>query len=104
MGVFHTVRDVLAPALLGQKIAAGEELQNKLSCFKGNPFAKGALDMAWWDLYAKTRGEPLWQALGGKNPAVEVGADFGVMESIDLLLEKIDRAVADGYKRIKLKY
>jgi len=103
-GVFLTVRDVLAPAILGGDIASGQELQNKLSCFKGNQFAKGALDMAWWDLYARSQGEPLWRTLGGRNPVIDVGADFGVMESIDALLEKINQAVAAGFKRVKLKY
>ncbi|MHC4445510.1 MAG: enolase C-terminal domain-like protein [Planctomycetota bacterium] len=104
IGVFHTVRDILAPVILGQNITSGEMLQGKLSCFKGNPFAKGALDMAWWDLHAKSLGKPLWQVLGGQNPVVEVGADFGIMKSIDALLEKINQAVTDGFKRIKLKY
>ena len=75
-----------------------------LSCFKRNYFANGAIDMAWWDLYAKTRGEPLWQVLGGRRDVIDVGADFGVMEAIDDLLAKIDEAVKAGYKRTKLKY
>ncbi len=60
--------------------------------------------MAWWDLRARMRGEPLWKVLGGRGPAVTVGADFGVQESIDVLLEKIDGAVRAGYTRVKLKY
>jgi O-succinylbenzoate synthase len=103
-GVFDVVREVLGPVVLGKRIDSGEKLHNSLAGFKGNPFAKGALDMAWWDLHARFRGEPLWQALGGRRPVVEVGADFGVMESIDALLAKIDQAVAAGFRRIKLKY
>jgi len=103
-GVFHLVRDVFAPLFLGQNITSGEMLQSLLACFKGNPFAKGVLDMAWWDLHARLKGLPLWQVLGGENPVVEVGADFGVMESIDALLEKIGQAVTVGFKRVKLKY
>jgi O-succinylbenzoate synthase len=48
--------------------------------------------------------KPLWQIIGGKSPDVEAGADFGIMESIDLLLGTIKNAVAEGYKRVKLKY
>ena len=103
-GVALAIQQVLAPPLLGQEIESGEDLQKRLACFKGNPFAKGALDMAWWDLYAKIRNEPLWRALGGPSPIVEVGADFGAMETIDALLGKIDQAVQAGFKRVKLKY
>ncbi|MGQ9650922.1 MAG: o-succinylbenzoate synthase [Phycisphaerae bacterium] len=103
-GVFLLIRNVFAPAIVGREIHSGDDLQKTIACFKGNFFAKGALDMAWWDLLARTRGEPLWKALGGKGPDIEVGADFGAMESIDALLGKIDQALKAGYKRVKLKY
>ena len=102
--VFLSVRDVLAPVLLGRRIDSGAELQERLAPFKGNHFAKGTLDMAWWDLHARCGGQPLWRALGGRSPEVDVGADFGVLESIAALLAKIEEAVAAGFKRIKLKY
>ena len=103
-GVFEVLRDWLAPALVGQEVGSGAELATRLAPFKGNYFAKGGLDMAWWDLHARMQGRPLWQVLGGKGPTVTVGADFGVMESFDLLLGKIDEALARGFKRVKLKY
>ena len=39
-GIFAVTRDWLAPALLGQDISSGEDLQKRLSLFKGNPFAR----------------------------------------------------------------
>src|SRR6185503_14459191 len=71
---------------------------------RGNHFAKAALDLAWWDLHARSRSEPLWKTLGGRGPSVEVGADFGVMDSVDQLLKTIGQAVDAGFKRVKLKY
>lgn len=103
-GQFLVTRDFLAPRLLGCDIREGEELQDRLSVYKGNNFAKGALDLAWWDLYAKSRGEPLWKALGGEKDTVVVGTGSGVLKSIDTLLERTGKAVEDGYKRMKLKY
>ncbi|HPZ99815.1 MAG TPA: o-succinylbenzoate synthase [Phycisphaerae bacterium] len=103
-GVLLMMRMYLVPAILGKQIESGDELQDRWACFKGNHFAKGGIDMAWWDLYARRRGEPLWKVLGGLGPEVEVGADFGVMHSLDALLEKIDGAVRAGYTRVKLKY
>ena len=103
-GIFLLMRDVLAPRLLGQEIGTGEELQSRLAAIKGNQFAKAGLDLAWWDLEAKRSEQPLWKVLGGVGPSVEVGADFGVMESIDALLGKIDEAVGAGFPRVKLKF
>ncbi|NLX21460.1 MAG: o-succinylbenzoate synthase [Phycisphaerae bacterium] len=103
-GVYRTITDVLARGLVGQRIAGGEDLQARMACFKGNYFAKAALDMAWWDLAARQQGLPLWKVLGGVRDVVEVGADFGVMESLDALLGKIDEAVRAGFARVKLKY
>ena len=53
-GIFAVTRDWLAPALLGHDVTSGADLQKRLSLFKGNPFAKAALDTAWWSLDCKT--------------------------------------------------
>ena len=103
-GVFLLSNTVLAPRLLGQEIGSGEELQSRLSWIKGNQFAKSGFDMAWWDLEAHIQGVPLWQLIGGTGPEIEAGADFGIMESFELLVETMEQAVAAGYERVKLKY
>jgi O-succinylbenzoate synthase len=103
-GVFTVARNWLAPRLVGRHIAGGEQLQQLLAVVKGNYFAKGGLDMAWWDLYAQKQGQPLYRALGGTRTTVPVGADFGIMDSIELLLKHIDEAVHAGYERVKLKF
>jgi len=103
-GVFHVLKEWLAPAILGQEIASGEQLQARLAHFKGNPFAKGALDTAWWALDALRRGLPLHRALGATRDAVPVGADFGIMDSIADLLAAIRQAIEDGFPRVKLKF
>jgi O-succinylbenzoate synthase len=101
---FLCVRDWLAPALVGQWVETGPGLQTRLGHFKGNPFAKAALDTAWWVLHARRRGQPLHRLLGATRDAIDVGADFSVMDSIDELLKAIAGAVERGFKRIKLKY
>ena len=101
---FIISRDFVAPFLLGEDVASGEDLQQRLSSIKGNFFAKATFDMAWWDLHAKLRGVPLWQAIGGVNRTVDSGADFGVMETIENLIETIGVAVQRGYGRVKLKF
>src|SRR5262245_10697564 len=74
-GVFHVARTWLAPRLVGHDIPSGRDLQERLSLIKGNPFAKAGLDLAWWDLHAKMRGQPLYRVLGATKETVTVGAD-----------------------------
>jgi O-succinylbenzoate synthase len=103
-GVFLAARNWLAPALIGQEIVSGAELQQKLAVFKGNNFAKGALDSAWWVLESRRRNLPLHKLLGAQRNQVPVGADFGVADRIDDLLNDVAGAVAQRFPRIKLKY
>ncbi len=102
-GVFLLIKDVFAPLTVGREIGSARELNELLSGFKGNPFAKSALETAWWTLEAKIRKQPLHSLLGGRDGEIEVGAVFGLAGSIDELLEKIQGAVDAGFRRAKLK-
>lgn len=103
-GIFTVARDWLAPALIGQEIASGDELQQRLSIYKGNPFAKAILDTAWWSLQSRLTNTPLHRLLGATRDHVPVGADFGVMDSVDDLLAAVGKAVDARFPRIKLKF
>ena len=103
LATFHTVREHMAPRLVGQEVDSVQHLLDRLDFVKGNQFARAALEIAWWVLEAKRRSLPLHLALGGKGETVAVGADFGVQDSLDILLEKIQGAIDGGFPRIKLK-
>jgi O-succinylbenzoate synthase len=103
-GVFAVLRDWLAPAVVGREVASPADLHRLLAHFKGNPFAKAALDTAWWGLEAQRAGKPLHRLLGATRDTCPVGADFGVMDSIDDLLRAVAGAVQEGFPRIKLKF
>ena len=104
LATFHTVREHLAPRVIGQAIDSVDELLGRLEFVKGNQFARAALEIAWWVLEARRRGVPLHVALGGKGDTVAVGADFGIQDSLDILMRKIQTAIDEGFSRIKLKY
>jgi len=76
---------------------------DSLSVYRGNPFAKAAVESAWWALDSRLRGVPLYEALGGSASKVICGEDFGIEESIDDLLELVECAVERRAPRIKLK-
>jgi o-succinylbenzoate synthase len=104
VATFHTVCEHMAPRVVGQDMATAPALLDRLAFVKGNQFARAALEIAWWVLEAKRRGVPLHVALGGTGDAVAVGADFGIQDSLDVLMQKIQGAIDTGFSRIKLKY
>jgi O-succinylbenzoate synthase len=103
-GVFLCVKDWLAPRLVGTSIDSGQDLQQRLAPVRGNWFAKAALDTAWWDLHARLQGKPLGGLLAPARDAIDVGASFDRMESIDHLLDAMGRALEAGFARIELKF
>ncbi|HEX3280641.1 MAG TPA: o-succinylbenzoate synthase, partial [Pyrinomonadaceae bacterium] len=70
---------------------------------RGNRMAKAALETACWDLEAKQLGVPLWQHLGGERREIPCGVSIGIQNTPEDLLEKIERELAAGYQRIKIK-
>src|SRR5437870_4124291 len=104
VATFYTLREHLAPRIIGQDLDSAQALLDRISDIKGNQFARAALEITWWVLEAKGRGVPLHIALGGKGDRVTVGADFGIQDSVDILLEKIQGAIDQGFPRIKLKF
>jgi O-succinylbenzoate synthase len=103
-GTFACVRDWLAPRLVGSNVDSGKDLQEQLSAVRGNSFAKAALDTAWWDLQARQQAKPLHDLLGKSRDAIEIGASFDKMDSIDAFLAALHEAVDAGYSRIELKF
>ena len=103
-GAFSLVRDCLGPYVVARQIQTVAELQARLARFKGNYFAKAALDTALWNLESKKQGVPLHKLLGGTRDVVPIGADFGIMDSIDDLLKAVSEAQDAGFARVKLKF
>jgi len=103
-GVFYALKDCILP-LLGTDISidSGKHLMEQLQKIQGNRHAKGALDMAFWDLYSKRLGKPLHEAIGGKRTEIELGLVFDRYEDINPFMDDLNRAVSDGYKRVSLK-
>jgi o-succinylbenzoate synthase len=70
---------------------------------RGNHMAKATLENAVWDLEAQREGVPLGRLLGGVRETIPCGVSIGIQKSIAELLEVVEKEVAAGYQRIKLK-
>ena len=101
---FITAKKFLIPQILGKDIKSGLELQDLLNIYRGNLFPKAAIDMAWWNLLSQMQNKPLYKVIGGIRDEVSAGTALGALDNLDLLIEKIDALVRDGFPRIKLKY
>lgn len=92
----------LLPGLVGQRVQDARRLR-PAPWLRGHPMARAAVEMAGWDLEAKRRGVSLRDLLGGKADAVPVGVSIGIQESDGDLLAKVERHLAEGYRKIKIK-
>ena len=101
--VFYHVTEVFGPHVVGREYDTAEDLNQRLDVFKGNSFAKAAIEICWWTLQQEITETPLHRLLGGETREVVAGADFGIQDSIDMLLGNIQQAVDAGFPRVKLK-
>ena len=100
---WNTLKDFLAPMVVGHEVQGAADVFHLMKRVRGHRMAKAAIETACWDLEAKRAGVPLWQYLGGVHQEIPCGVSIGVQGSADALLEKIEKELAAGYQRIKIK-
>jgi o-succinylbenzoate synthase len=94
---------------------------SRLRSIRGNTFAKAGVEAAFWCLDAARRGVPLAQLFAAAEAAeartedavvattrqwrtsAAVGDSIGIHPTVESTLAAVDRAVAKGYRRVKLK-
>ena len=90
---------MFGPHVVGREYDTARDLHDRLAFAKGNGFAKAAVELCWWTLESKLTGTPVHRLLGGESRPVIAGADFGVQDSIDMLLGNMQQAVDAGFPR-----
>jgi o-succinylbenzoate synthase len=101
-GALHLLREALVPALLRDGCDHPAVLTDGWARWRGNPMCKTSLELAVWDCFARQQDVPLRALIGATRTEIPVGASLG-MNPLPVTLEAVDRHVAEGYKRIKLK-
>ena len=97
------IRDYLWPLLRGKDFPAAADVWETLALVRGHNMAKGGLEAAIWDAEAKQKNMPLAKLLGGTLDEIICGVSIGIQPSIDALLGKVEKELAAGYQRIKIK-
>ena len=99
---WHILTRWLLPDLVGQEVDDARTLR-PARWLRGHPMAKAAVEMAAWDLEAKRRNVSLKELLGGIGDAVPVGVSIGIQKTNSALFRRIERYLAEGYRKIKIK-
>jgi O-succinylbenzoate synthase len=93
----------LAPILAKAEPRHGGDCPRLFFPVRGNRMAKATLENAIWDIEAQREGVSLSQLLGGVRETIPCGVSLGIQKSIPALMEIVERELAAGYRRIKLK-
>jgi O-succinylbenzoate synthase len=100
---WHIITEFIAPRVLDADFEHPRAIVPALKAIRGHNMAKAAVEMAAWDLFAKQLGEPLSRVLGGTRARIASGVSIGIQPSLDDLVARVERELAAGYRRIKIK-
>ena len=99
----HIIGDFLWPMLKGRELKAASEVFDLLARVRGHNMAKAAVETAIWDAEAKQKNLPLAKLLGGARDEISSGVSIGIQPSIETLIAKVEKELAAGYQRVKIK-
>lgn len=98
------IKEWIAPRILGRTFSHPAHLFPFLQKdIRGHLMAKASVEMAAWELTAKKQNVSLAKLLNGSRRTIEVGISIGIQNSPDALVEKVNRAHSEGYRKIKVK-
>jgi L-alanine-DL-glutamate epimerase-like enolase superfamily enzyme len=99
----HFVRDVLAPALIGQPLLPVSGLSARMDlALAANPFTKAGVNMACWDALGRTLGLRVTELLGGPL-RTEIPVKMSLSGDGDRLAGALERIRARGFRSYKVK-
>jgi L-alanine-DL-glutamate epimerase-like enolase superfamily enzyme len=83
--IVAAVRDWFAPSIIGLDIRSTERIHQRMQWIVANPTAHGAVNLAVWDAYGKTLGQPCCTLLGGFTDRLAVSGLIG-FDTIDAMI------------------
>ena len=97
------IQTVLSHLLVGNSPEDLEDLHQRMERIPGNTSAKAAVDMALYDLAAKSINRPLYMLLGGRfREQVEVAEAVGIGSPREMADQAV-KLVELGFRTIKIK-
>lgn len=103
ISIVGVIKLLFAPAVIGESLLNRERVRAKLARTVGNPTAKAAIDMAMWDAWGKTVGQPVHELLGGYTDHLRVSHMLGFAEPAVMADEAIRMRDEFGITSFKVK-
>ena len=100
---WSTLKDFLAPIVVNESSENAARVYDLMKRVRGHRMAKAAIETACWDLEAKRAGVALWKYLGGVQAEIPCGVSIGIQDSVEELIDIIEKELDAGYQRIKIK-
>ena len=100
---WNVLREQLVPTLFSAGQIYPATFFEVLRDQPADPFAKAGIEGALWDAYANTRQRALYELFGIERRPVPSGVAIGIFETVDELIERVRRYIAEGYQRVKIK-
>ena len=101
--IVEAVRQYIAPRLIGQEIANLNRITTLIQgAMEKNTSAKAAVEIAVHDLWGQLYGAPLYQLLGGGEPAITTDITISVDYIDKMVADSLD-AVNRGFESLKIK-
>lgn len=97
------LREFIIPLVLGKTVSSPEEISALLHVIRGHEMSKAAVENALWDISAQQHGVSLATHLGGTRTEIACGVSLGIRSTPDELIAAMERELASGYQRIKMK-
>lgn len=98
------IKRYLTPSVTGLAVGHPAELHRRMdAAVKGYPYAKAAVDFAYYDLTGKILGVPVHVLLGGLlRETVPVTHSIGLLDIAEAVTE-VEKVAKDGIRTIKIK-
>ena len=97
----HIIKDFLLP-LVEPGITMGD-LESRFRRVRGHGMAKATVENVLLILIASQKGVPLHALMGRPHKRIMSGLSIGLQDTPSALVKAVERAVARGYHRIKMK-
>ncbi len=101
---WYAIQQWIGPRVLGVRFNGPEDVHAELNRdLRGHPMAKAAVEMGCWALAATADGVPLSKRIGGTRDRVATGISLGIQANPAALVQRATAALAQGYRKIKVK-
>jgi O-succinylbenzoate synthase len=100
---WQVIQNELGPMLAAADPEHGGKCPGIFRKVRGNRMAKAALENAVWDVEAQIRRVSLASLLGGTRETIDCGVSIGIQPTMEQQMAAVEKELAAGYQRIKLK-